>query len=111
MRNIEWGNDIGDNIDTEENGTPLRTEIDDVLDDIQTFAQTEDAFDYSSSQSMYEYLKKHLTSAYVSDIHVYDEDLSKTFYVVAKDQEAYDKYEENITHQHHPEVDPEDKWG
>lgn len=85
-------------------GTVTKEEIGQVLAEIQSLSQEEDAFDYASSQAVYEYLKEHLDSFFVSDEHVYDEDLGRTFYVVAKDKESYEKYEEFIEHQHHPDA-------
>lgn len=82
---------------------PDKEQVEHIIDEIKKLFSAEgSAVDYSSDKSMYEYLKNHQEDFYVSDVHVCDEDLGQTFYVVAEDKEAYDKYEECIEHQHHP---------
>lgn len=90
-----------------------------VLREIERLFEEHSVFDYASTEGMYHYLKKHhSTNAthimdiskscvaslefgwFVSEEHVNDEDSGYTYYVIAKDKEAYDEYEKDIEHQH-----------
>lgn len=61
------------------------------------------AADYASSQEVYEQLlvaKKR--GFFVSEEHVADPDMGRTFYAVADDEEAYQEFIKDIDRQHLP---------
>lgn len=64
------------------------------IKDIQTLAKVHDAFDVEvENLEIYEYLKKVITNAYISDIIAHPPEGASYTFVVAKDEVAYKEHE------------------
>lgn len=72
------------------------------IENIEKLLKSESAANYVASWKIYAFLKlKEDLPFYVSDIHSKDGD--DTWFAVAISEDAYDKWEEEIEHQHHPQ--------
>lgn len=80
---------------------PEKDNIQQIIEEIQSMFKKEiPAVNWVSDHDTYLFMLSH-APFYVSGIHCKDDDV--TWWAAAENKEAYDKWEDTVEHQHHPQ--------